>query len=96
MCVCMYVCACLTSPQVAREVALLEVEACRLEPYNCLVIRDRLLMGGWGADLNPALKFIINFVRSPSVLTISQFTHPSYVCYSFNLVTEPLSLPSVF
>ena len=83
-------CVCLTSPQVAREVALLEVDACRLRPYNCPVMRDRLLMGGWGADLEPALKFTINFSRSPSVRTIPRFTHPFYVCHSFNPVLSSL------
>lgn len=54
-------------------------------------------MGGWGTDLHPALKFSITLSRSPSVLTIPQFTHPSYVCYSFKplFITVHLSLSSV-
>lgn len=73
----MYVCACLTSPQVAREVAFLEVEACRLSPYNRLVMRDKLLMSGWGADLDPAPKFTFSYSLFISG-AIFKLTHISY------------------
>lgn len=66
---CVYEYACFTSLQVAREVALLEVEACRLEPYNCLVMRDKFQIGGWRADLDTALKF--------TLLSITHFIHPA-------------------
>lgn len=45
--------------------ALLNREACSLGPYKCLVMRDRFLTGGRGADLDPSLKFMMHFTPNP-------------------------------
>ena len=88
------VCECLTFLQVATEVALVEIEACRLRAYCNLVMMYKRLVGDWGANLGSGLEFTFALIHPFSqhltlLYTILQFIMDTFVFFSPFLPHSP-------